>query len=45
MQPFSFQNHFFATSMRQTFNDKVMSFVSDDTESAMTKWLRVTGKL
>lgn len=41
----TFENAFFSTTMKQSFNDAVFQFISDEFESAIHKWLRATGRL
>lgn len=40
-----FQDAFFSQNMHQIFNLRVTDFRSDETESALRKWLRASGKL
>lgn len=45
MHSLTFQNHFFARSMTQSFNSEVYQFASDEKEPGLRKWLRATGKI
>lgn len=45
MHTLSFQNHFFSQTMHQFFNTAVMNFESDESEPALRKWPRASGKL
>jgi hypothetical protein len=45
MTLYQFQNRFFSQSMKQSFNEMVSHFESDENESALHKWIRFNGML